>query len=257
MHVFAENREGRGLGHVMRCMALTEEWASRGGLFVNWGTDITQLESAYDAIVVIDGYYLFQDNERTKKLQLSDYKRAYEILRTNRNLVVVLNDHLGYFYCDVFLNHCYRAEEMPYKMTSQMLLGTQYFLLRKQYQKINITETLDVFDADQQNRGVPADEFAERMASAKIVVCSAGTTVYEALSLGKPVVLRCNYDVERWTYNHLIANSYAVEENPDGFRFVNTPSLALEDMKRRGPKLVDGQGPKRVGDALLKAYQAM
>ena len=257
MHVFAENRKQYGLGHVMRCIALTEEWASRGGLSMNWGADIRKLESIYDSIAVIDGYYLFQSDERTAQLKLSDYKVAYETLKRNRNLVVVINEHLGYFYCDVFLNHCYRAEEMPYKMTAKLLLGSQYFLLKKKYRHVQISETIPVFDTDQQQRGLPSDEFAEKLASAKLVVCSAGTTVYEALSLGKPIVLRCNYDSERWTYNHLLADGYVVEENTTGFNFVNTPGGALEVMKAKGPQLIDGQGPRRVADALLEAYRNM
>lgn len=257
MHVFAESRKQYGLGHVMRCMALTEEWASRGGLSMNWGIDIRKLESIYDSIAVIDGYYLFQSDERTTQLKLSDYKVAYEILKQNRNLVVVINEHLGYFYCDVFLNHCYRAEEMQYKMTAKLLLGSQYFLLKKKYRHVQISETIPVFDTDQQQRGLPSDEFAEKLASAKLVVCSAGTTVYEALSLGKLIVLRCNNDSERWTYGHLLADEYVADESSEGFRFMNTPSLELEAMRARGPRLIDGQGPKRVADALLGSYREM
>src|SRR3990167_1823338 len=110
LHVFADSEHF--LGHKMRCHALAEEYSSRGGIVVNWGNDVSASECVFNGIVVIDGYYLFQSKERTAQEQLSNYREAYIKFSKQNNLVVVLNDHAGKYYCNVFINHNYRAEKI-------------------------------------------------------------------------------------------------------------------------------------------------
>jgi UDP-2,4-diacetamido-2,4,6-trideoxy-beta-L-altropyranose hydrolase len=144
-----------GIGHLMRCLALAQAWQSRGGeaIFVTAcpsdglrqrlsqeGFQIITLEGAYpDPVdwavtskvlavhpqmwVVLDGYHFDPSYQR-------HIKEAHHPL-----LVIDDMAHLEHYYADVVLNQNVHATQLKYSCEpyTQLLLGTRYVLLRREF----------------------------------------------------------------------------------------------------------------------------
>ena len=223
-----------GLGHKLRCQTLGNEWLRRGGAVHFSG------EPTAPAVIVFDDYS--RDDSMCALWQCA-------------NLTVVIEDRplADLITCDVLLNQNYGAEKLRYNTTGRTLLGVQYFMLRDEYRTRNVTGTLEVFDADAQDRKLDAGKFALQMAMAKVVVCSAGLTAHEALYLHKPMLLRCSAPNQLVPYEALIADGYALPENSDSEKRARSDKNYLA--KVVGQHLIDGRGVERVADVLLEEWE--
>lgn len=144
-----------GTGHLMRCLALAQAWKDSGGkgVFVtarnsksllerlgNEGFSVHVLDKAYpdphdwevtkevldmypDAWVVLDGYHFDPAYQQRVK------EAGHQLL--------VIDDmaHLEHYYADIVLNQNLHAEQLNYSCEpyTQLLLGTQYVLLRREF----------------------------------------------------------------------------------------------------------------------------
>jgi len=144
-----------GIGHVMRCLALAQAWKDTGGevIFItacesadllqrlsDEGFVTIQLDTPYPdpvdweitprvlrdhpgAWVVLDGYH---------------FDEAYQqrVKEAGRRLLVIDDmGHLEHYCADVVLNQNFHAEQLDYSCEpyTQLLLGTQYVLLRREF----------------------------------------------------------------------------------------------------------------------------
>jgi UDP-2,4-diacetamido-2,4,6-trideoxy-beta-L-altropyranose hydrolase len=143
-----------GIGHVMRCLALAQAWAERGGraTFVTAAghalrarleaegfrtvepeaadggdRDLAGLLSVLDrqggTAVVVDGYHFGLDYQRT--------------VRERAGCLVVLDDHgdRPRYAADLLLNQNLGAERIPYECDEgcKLLLGPEHVLLRREF----------------------------------------------------------------------------------------------------------------------------
>ncbi len=158
MVIRADANTQMGTGHVMRCLALAQAWHDAGGhaMFV---TDMkepklqarlrtegikvkyisAQPGSTEDAIqtvnlaqkegatwIVVDGYHFGTDYQRIIKDSGS------------RLLFIDDNGHANHYYADIVLNQNIHAHEGLYtnrEPCTQLLLGTRYVLLRREFVK--------------------------------------------------------------------------------------------------------------------------
>ena len=141
-----------GTGHFMRCFALAQAWKDKGGdaIFItacrnegllqrlryesfginiipeseNWAETGKMLDKYPDSWVVLDGYHF---NE-TYQQQVKE--------AGHRLLVIDDMAHLKHYYADVVLNQNLHAELLHYSCEpyTQLLLGTKYVLLRREFQ---------------------------------------------------------------------------------------------------------------------------
>lgn len=144
-----------GTGHLMRCLALAQAWQDMIGeaIFItscdsepllqrlrDEGNRVVELEKTYpdndgwevfskvlqanpDTWVVLDGYHFD-----------SAYQRR---LKGMGHSLLVIDDmaHMDHYYADVVLNQNIQAEELDYSTepTTQLLLGTDYVMLRSEF----------------------------------------------------------------------------------------------------------------------------
>lgn len=144
-----------GTGHLMRCLAVAQEWRARGGTvtlvtvcamdalldrFAVEGVEIIRLGKTYpddadwaimrrvlheyaDAWVILDGYHF-------------DARYQQDVLSTRHRLAVVDdNAHLPEYFANVILNQNIHASELAdrYGPSPVLLLGPRYALLRREF----------------------------------------------------------------------------------------------------------------------------
>ncbi|MCK4598756.1 UDP-2,4-diacetamido-2,4,6-trideoxy-beta-L-altropyranose hydrolase [Candidatus Bipolaricaulota bacterium] len=144
-----------GTGHLMRCLALAQAWKDSGGevafitacesdgllqRLLDEGFQIVTVERSYpdpadleatsqvlaahpNAWVVLDGYHL--DEVYQKQVKEAGHP------------LLVIDDmaHLEHYYADIVLNQNLHAAQLHYSCEpyTQLLLGTQYVLLRREF----------------------------------------------------------------------------------------------------------------------------
>lgn len=232
--------ESIGRGHWMRCHAIAEEWKERGREVI-WQKLDTSAK-----VVLVDGYSWTPKN-------IARFQAAGK-------QVVRIDDLGGGPSANGLINYNYGAGFDHYQLSNGVLalFGPQNAPIRKEIveQRNNVPDfrhisANDIFDCDAVNRSLDPDQFTQRLLRAKIIICSAGVTVYEALCLGRPVFLRCSSDNQVMTYNGLIANGYAIPA---------TESLCvgedtLHSLSAKGQELIDGQGAVRISNFLERFYR--
>jgi len=146
-----------GTGHLMRCLALAQGWKDSGGqvIFITACSNEPLLQRLYDEGFVVHRlehpYPDPQDWEMTKQL-LSEHLGAWLVLdgyhfdseyqwlvkeAGYRFLVIDDMAHLPHYYADIVVNQNLHAEQLHYPCEpyTQLLLGTQYVLLRREFLK--------------------------------------------------------------------------------------------------------------------------
>jgi UDP-2,4-diacetamido-2,4,6-trideoxy-beta-L-altropyranose hydrolase len=158
----ADADSARGVGHVMRCLALAESWFRQGGQVTLLSSrlnpalrqraetlgigiaeipkpypDSTDLHRTFSALemvsyestelpwVVLDGYH---------------FDTVYQtLLRSAGCRLAVIDDtaHLPRYDADIILNHAVNAQSLAYTCSSDtmLLLGTQFGLLRHEFER--------------------------------------------------------------------------------------------------------------------------
>ncbi|MGZ4478099.1 MAG: PseG/SpsG family protein [Nocardioidaceae bacterium] len=111
----------------------------------------------------------------------------------------------------------------------------------------------------------PTDRLADLVAAADLVLCGAGTSVWEVCALGRPAAVVCLADNQEEAYERLVdtgavlglghASELCGDPDPVDFRRRLGELLADAPLRRRiaatGWHMIDGQGKTRVADALL------
>lgn len=144
-----------GTGHLMRCLALAQAWKDSGGEV----TFITACESAgllqrlsdegFQIITVERSYPDPADWEVTSQV-LAAHSNAWVVLdgyhfdpvyqiriKEAGHPLLMIDDmaHLEHYYADIVLNQNLHAKQLKYSCEpyTQLLLGTQYVLLRREF----------------------------------------------------------------------------------------------------------------------------
>ena len=109
----------------------------------------------------------------------------------------------------------------------------------------------------------PVSDLASLAVTCDLTVTASGSSVWELLCLGVPAALVCVVDNQRFGYEAAVSRGVALglgalsEIARDPSQAVGTLAQALQDpdgleaLSRRGRELVDGQGRRRVVDALM------
>lgn len=213
---FRPNRVA-GLGHIMRCMTLEMAWKS---MFGN-----TVVPDGYADIVVIDDYTV--TNEQRARLMLDSFVVSYTEFNHEHLADIAVNQNLG--------ANTYGGRKN--------LNGPRYYAIRREYFGLSISEDGGLFDADAEKRSLTPLAFSQKMARASAVVTAAGLAAYEALFLGKPLLLRCIADNQQLSYDQLVAQEYAV---PATEKYLHMAERGTLPPLRSGRTLVDGLGASRV-----------
>lgn len=221
-----------GLGHVMRSKALQGAWRSM------FSANITCNAPGFpdDPSVVVFDDYNVNDEQRAFWMSFGHMVVSYTEFNVEQNADIIVNQNIG-------------ASASGGKKN---LLGPRYFALREEYFNLRINESGGVFDADAEKRNLSPVEFSQKMALASHVVTAAGLAAYEALYLGKQLLLRKIADNQELTYTNLIAKGYA-EPATEG----NIGRAVLGDRftLRDGRFLVDGLGAGRVCREIMNLWR--
>lgn len=211
-----------GLGHIMRSRALQNAWKSMFGDKITYNSPI---DSFGPGIVVFDDYGV-TDESRAGLMKNGDMVVSYTEFNVEQVADIIINQNIG--------AKAYGGRKN--------LLGPKYFALRDEYVGLKTDTSGGVFDADAEKRSLSPLEFAQKMALAECVISATGLAAYEALYLGKPLLLRCIADNQELSYNGLISEGYALPATDENVADVRNGIPVLRD----GRFLVDGLGASRV-----------
>lgn len=215
-----------GLGHIMRSATVEFAWKSMFG--------DTIVADGYAEIVVVDDYTV--TNEQRAKLMLDSFVVSYTEFNHEHLADIAVNQNLG--------ANTYGARKN--------LNGPRYYAIRREYLGMPVSNDGGVFDADAEKRGLTPYEFSRKMARASAVVTATGLAAYEALYLGKPLLLRCIADNQQLSYDNLISQEYALPAEP---KYIHQAERGLLPPLRSGKTLVDGLGAARVAREIFVQWR--
>lgn len=144
-----------GSGHLMRCFALAQSWKAIGGkvVFISKCENahlVGRLRKENFKVIKIENSYPHPANWETTESVLKNYPKAWcvvdgyhfdakfhGLIRRDGNRVLVVDDmaHLDFYDADAILNQNINADELSYNCLpeTQLLLGTQYAMLRQEF----------------------------------------------------------------------------------------------------------------------------
>jgi UDP-2,4-diacetamido-2,4,6-trideoxy-beta-L-altropyranose hydrolase len=144
-----------GAGHVMRCIALGQEWMNNHGS-VLFATNcastalVNRLKNQGAEVIPVDESHPEPGDWRITSKVLSDYPVSWVVLdgyhfdakyqlkiKDAGRQLLVIDDmaHLDHYHADILVNQNIHAHELHYlsEPFTQKLLGTDYVLLRKEF----------------------------------------------------------------------------------------------------------------------------
>lgn len=154
----ADASEVIGVGHLMRCLALAEEWRARGGLvtfltacklealnarLITSGFDLEQLHALPGSLADIDLTRKTAERIGAGWLVLDGYHFSAEyqrLVRGEGTRILAIDDfgHADHYTADLILNQNLHASAELYQTKAphtRLLLGTRYTLLRSEFRK--------------------------------------------------------------------------------------------------------------------------
>ena len=151
----ADADERMGTGHIMRCVALAQEWIHQKGpvLFVSCLSNkvlLEKLTSMHFEVSLIKKSFpdpmdikttLQKAEEKNAKILVTDgyhfLPEYHEKIRANGIKLMVIDDynHLPFYHGDILLNQNLGAEKIQYKTLpgTVQLLGSQFIMLRNEF----------------------------------------------------------------------------------------------------------------------------
>ncbi len=235
---FITNTES-GLGHVRRDQALADAWGKRGGQVV-YGFR-TKFTHDLREIVVIDDY------------TVSNGVRA-DIYKSGQ-FVVLIDDEAKIFddYASLIINQNLGATSTMYPVTS--LCGPTYSMIRDAVKVAPFGDSGGIVNMIGLKRKLNDKDSAKLLAQAQIVISGSGVTAYEALYLGKPLLLEVLAGNQMLTYTNLIAGNYAYQNIPKSLQeLLEMNSVEFRVWANKGRLLVDGHGADRIINYLVENF---
>lgn len=146
-----------GTGHLMRCLALAQGWKTIGGTVIfitncESGALRQRLQKEGFAVIGIQNSYPHPSDWQTMQEVLKRYPNTWcvvdgynfnaefhRLIRRNGNPLLIVDDmaHLPFYDADIILNQNVTAERLHYNCApnTELLLGAQYILLRREFEK--------------------------------------------------------------------------------------------------------------------------
>ena len=280
-----------GTGHVMRCLALGQAWKDAGGnvVFVtacqSEGLLQRLAEEGFEVHVLSQSYPDQSDWDHTKQL-LVEHPDAWMVLdgyhfdevyqrhvKETGNRLLVIDDmaHLKHYYADIVLNQNLHAQQLHYNCepSSQLLLGTKYVLLRREFLgwkdwKRDIPEVarrilVTLGGSDPQNHTLKVMQALQRLdapcAEATVIIGASNphASVLEEAARQSCVSIRLTQAVRKmpdlmaWADLAISGAGTTIWE----LLFLRTPTLALilADNQRYVAEQIDARGLARTLDA--------
>lgn len=228
-----------GLGHVRRDQVLAEAWRKRGGQTTHgfrhkFNHDLRE-------IVIIDDYEVSNEVRRN--------------IHKSGQFVVLIDDEAKILdnYVSLIINQNLGAVPQMYKVKS--LCGPTYSMIRDAVKIAPFGEDGGIVNMIDLKRKLNDKDSAELMARAKIVISGAGVTAYEALYLGKPLLLELLAENQGMTYLNLIRRGYALQNLPESLQqLLDEGSTEFRAWANSGRLLVDGHGADRIVNYLMENF---
>jgi spore coat polysaccharide biosynthesis predicted glycosyltransferase SpsG len=234
--------DNAGSGHRVRCGALAVELEQRG-----WTTfTINQFQdvpaSAFDLVVI-------------------DLRSYVPPIRGIRKVLRIVDDPAMQGPCDLQVMAHAGANDMS-EATESALIGPEYALLRAEFLQARKRRRSrhGIFDA-RILAGWSAEELAEHMASAQVMISYGGQRALEACCVWTPTVLMARNRGEQMNAHGMARLGAAVlSREADGeaekvaANLLGLPEL-LARMEQSALALVDGHGCRRVADAVEALYR--
>jgi UDP-2,4-diacetamido-2,4,6-trideoxy-beta-L-altropyranose hydrolase len=153
----ADGSADKGMGHIMRCIAIAQEFRDRGTkpiFIIKKNKSVSNLLSEHDIeyinIKSIDIYSEIEEVDKILKTIKFDYfltdsywlnNEYLERLKRLSKILISIDDNSLYQYLsDIIINSNIYAKDLNYKFKNDnciTLLGTKYSILRKEFQNVN------------------------------------------------------------------------------------------------------------------------
>lgn len=153
----ADGSADKGMGHIIRCIAIAQEFRNRGikPIFIikenkRLSNLLSEYAIDYISIKSIDIYSEIEEVEIISKKIKFDYiltdsywlsNEYLERLKKLSKILISIDDNSLYQYpSDIIINYNIYAKDLNYKFKNDnciALLGTKYSMLRKEFQNIN------------------------------------------------------------------------------------------------------------------------
>ncbi len=327
-----------GIGHIMRCLALAQTFQDLGSQVVFLCRKIPQklqvlLYKEHMEVVVffVDQAGSIEDAEITARIAQTlktdwviadgySFDALYQkIIKDNHLNLMMLDDygHANHYAADIILNPGIHPDPDVYQHrepSAQLLLGPQYFSLRREFLKtcrypkripakgkrvlvtlggadpnqvtLKVIESLKQMDhllkicvvvgpsyvhPDQLKSAVDrsqilllqdVDNMAELMSWADIGISAGGVTLAEMAYLGLPAVIiqtaenqaACKYYDTKYGTSFFLGDAGTVTKDQilDAVRSLYQDPWKRQQMRENGWKLIDGNGGRRVYEALME-----
>lgn len=232
-----------GLGHYVRCGALAAELERRGASTYTIGPRDTAPQWTFNVVVI-------------------DMRSYMPPVPGIPYTVRIIDEPAQQGPCDLMVLGSAGVGEAAFVSAAagRVLLGPRYSLLRPEF----VAEQGIVRDRDgvldiRKVAGWSAADFAEQIASAKVVVTYAGMRAMEAACVSTPAVLIPRNRGESMNATRLVEAGAAVrstEDEAEGVarRLLDLPEL-LDRMSLATRGLVDGLGCARVADEIQGLFR--